>query len=622
MTVTARLEPDPSRTRFAEYRRLLVFLRPHWWRMAGNVVCNVIGAALGAFSYTLLVPFLNTLFRQPNQLGAAAGWVERVQSWTIGAFVDPSNPRRSLAAVIIVIMIVVGIKNVFVWLAGQFGASLQEYVTRDMRDAVFSHMQRLPLRYFQRTKVGQVISKILSDTDQTKALVTELVTRTVQNLANIVATLAFLIAMSVKLTLLSLVIAPLLTVALQPLLKRLRRGYRRSRADFGEATSVLQEVVSGVRLVKSFRGERYEDGRFGGASHHYSDGMVRINRVSALSQPLTEVIGMSIAVLILWVGALDVLANHGMDAASLIVFMTMVMTILPPLKQLSQAPTTAQQSLAAAERLFEVLDEPTEEELDRGTTTVTTFERSVEFDDVSFSYDAEPVLRDIDFEAPKGSVVALVGASGAGKSTLVDLIPRFYEPTGGAIRIDGVDTRDISLASLRSLTGIVSQDTVLFNDTVRNNIAYASAERFSQEQIERAARAANAHDFIMALPQQYDTVLGERGTRLSGGQRQRLAIARALLVDPPILILDEATSALDTESERLVQEAVDRLLEGRTVFVIAHRLSTITHANLILVLDQGRIVERGTHAALLAERGAYHRLHALQYRDERATAGV
>jgi subfamily B ATP-binding cassette protein MsbA len=327
-------------------------------------------------------------------------------------------------------------------------------------------------------------------------------------------------------------------------------------------------------------------------------------------------------VLILWIGALAVLSNRGMDAASLIVFMTLVMTLLPPLKQLSQAPTTAQQSLAAAERLFEVLDEPTEVELDRGARTIKTFEHSVEFDDVSFAYDTDPVLSDITFDAPKGSIVALVGASGAGKSTLVDLIPRFYEPTVGQIRIDGIDTREITLASLRALTGIVSQDTVLFNDTVRNNIAYASAGQFSQEQIERAARAANAHDFIMALPQRYDTVLGERGTRLSGGQRQRLAIARALLVDPPILILDEATSALDTESERLVQEAVDRLLAGRTVFVIAHRLSTITHANTILVLDHGRIVERGTHAGLLAERGAYYRLHALQFRDERVAAGV
>ena len=305
-----------------------------------------------------------------------------------------------------------------------------------------------------------------------------------------------------------------------------------------------------------------------------------------------------------------------MKAAELIVFMMMVMRLLPPLKQISQAPTTAQQAIAAAERLFDVIDRPTEAQMDRGTRTITAFDRAVEFQNVSFAYDDEPVLRDVSFVARRGTVVALVGASGAGKTTLVDLIPRFYEPTNGSIRIDGVDTRDITLGSLRALTGIVSQDTVLFNDTVRNNVAYGAGGRYTQDQIERAARAANAHDFITALPLGYDTILGERGTRLSGGQRQRLAIARALLVDPPILILDEATSALDTESERLVQEAVDRLLTGRTVFVIAHRLSTVVHADLILVLDHGRIVERGTHGELLAERGTYFRLHSLQFRDE------
>jgi subfamily B ATP-binding cassette protein MsbA len=607
------------------YWRLLQFLRPHWWRMAGNILANVVAAGLDAFSFTLLIPFLNALFNAPSLLPKAAGsvhWLADLQKTTIGAFLDPSQPQRSLAAMILAIMAIVGVKNIFVWSAGQLGASLQEYVTRDMRDAVFGHMQRLSLGYFQRTKAGQIISKILSDTDQTKALVTELVTRTVQNVAQIIATIAVLLVMSPKLTLLSLVIAPLLTLALQPLLRRMRRGYRRSRADFGEATSVLQEVVHGIRLVKSFGGERYEDRRFGDANHRYSDGMVRINRVSALSQPFTEVIGMAIAVMILWIGAIDVLSHRGMDAASLIVFMTLVMRLLPQLKQLSQAPTTAQQSLAAAERLFEVLDQPTEEQLDRGTRRVGTFSRTIEFDRVSFAYDGDLVLRDVSFDAPKGWVVALVGPSGAGKSTLVDLIPRFYDPSSGRILIDGVDTREITLDSLRALTGIVSQDTVLFNDTVRNNIAYGGAKRFTLEQIERAARAANAHNFIMALPQGYDTVLGERGTRLSGGQRQRLAIARALLVDPPILILDEATSALDTESERLVQEAVDRLLTGRTVFVIAHRLSTVVNADLILVLDDGRIVERGTHGALLAERGAYFRLHSLQFRDERAPATV
>ena len=269
------------------YRRLLRYLRPHWWRMTGNVLSNVVAAALGAFSFTLLIPFLNALFTKQSLLPRAAGWISNVQARTIGIFLDPTRPQRSLGAVIIVVMIVVAVKNVFVWLAGQFGASLQEYVTRDLRDAVFRHMQRLPLRYFQQTKVGQIISKILSDTDQTKVLITELVTRTVQNAANIISTIAVLLAMSVKLTLLSLVVAPLLTLALQPLLKLLRQGYRRSRADFGEATSVLQEVVSGIRLVKSFAGERYEDQRFGDASHRYSDGMVRINRVSTGVHPVS-----------------------------------------------------------------------------------------------------------------------------------------------------------------------------------------------------------------------------------------------------------------------------------------------------------------------------------------------
>src|SRR4051794_18693167 len=535
----------------------------------------------------------------------------------VGAFLNPADRLGSVETMMVAIIAIVALKNVFVWLAGQLGASLQENVTRDLRDSVFRHLQRLPLRYFQRTKTGQIISRVLSDTEQTKALITELVTRTLQNLAQIVGTIVILLNYSVRLTFVALVIAPLLTLSLQPVLRKLRKWHRRLRGDYGEITSVLQEVGSGVRLGESFRGEPYEDTRFTEASHRYSAGMVRITRIASLSQPMTEMIGTSVAMLILWIGAREVLLDGpgAMDSATLITFMIMVMRLLPPLKQLSQAPTTAQQSFASAERLFEVLDQPTEMQLDRGTRQVEGLREAIAFEGVSFAYDDEPVLRDVSFVARRGEVVALVGASGAGKSTLVDLIPRFYEPTSGVIRLDGVDTREITLASLRGLTGIVSQDTVLFNDTVRSNIAYGAVSRFTDEQVAAAARAANAHGFIAELPQGYDTVLGERGTRLSGGQRQRLAIARALLTDPPILVLDEATSALDTESERLVQEAIDRLLAGRTVFVIAHRLSTVVHADQILVLDRGEIIERGTHVELLARHGTYHRLHAAQMRS-------
>ena len=590
------------------YPRLLGFLRPHWWRMVGTIACNLVAAVLDVFTITLLIPFLNALFNQPQ-----TGLITEIQQRIVGSFLDPADRMGSLRNVLILIMVAVVVKNLLIWLSSQLGASLQEYVTRDLRNAIYRHLQHLPLPYFTRTKTGQLLTRVLNDTQQTKAVITESVTRSIQSAAMVVTSIVALFTISWRLALLTLVIAPLLIGLLQPVLRSLRRGHKRLSNQFGDMTAVVQEAVSGIRLVKSFGGEDYEYGRFREASDRYARGMMRVTRLAQLAIPITETVGTGVAVIVLWFGAREVLVSGTIDGTTLIAFLALTLRILQPLKQLSQVPTVAALSMAAAERVFEVLDAESEYDRDRGTRTVSALSQGVEFDHVTFAYEQAPVLDNVSFTARRGDITAIVGASGAGKTTLVDLIPRFYEPTKGVIRLDGVDTREIGLRPLRSLIGIVSQDTVVFNDTVRSNLAYGASGRFTDEQVVAAARAANAHDFISQLPDGYDTVLGERGTRLSGGQRQRIAIARALLVDPPILILDEATSALDTESERLVQEAIDRLLRGRTVFVIAHRLSTVANATQILVLDHGRVVEQGTHDELLARRGTYHRLHALQF---------
>jgi subfamily B ATP-binding cassette protein MsbA len=582
--------------------------------MAITVVANLFAALLDGFAIALLIPFLNILFHQPAT-AMPKGVVAQMLDAVVGGRIIPGDEMRSLRNVIILVMIAVILKNLLVWVAGQFGATLQEYVTRDLRNAVYRHLAHLPLGYFTQMKAGQILSRVINDTFETRLILTQIVTQSLQSASLVLVYIVILFSISWKLSLIALVILPLLGFSLQPMLKKLRRGNLRRGNVHGEMTSVLQETISGIRLVKASGTESYEEARFAEGSNKYARSSLKLTRLALLAPPITEIIGTVIAVLILWIGAWQVLRDGTMTGATLLAFLTLVLRLLQPLKQLSQMRTTAQSSLASAERLFEILDSPAEFQRDRGTREKAAFERELRFESVAFSYGGAPVLTGIELTARKGEVIALVGPSGSGKSTLVDLIPRFYEPTHGRILLDGVDTREIKLPALRALTGIVSQETVLFHDTVRNNIAYGAPGKYTHAQIEAAARAANAHDFILELPRGYDTLLGERGTRLSGGQRQRLAIARALLSDPPILILDEATSALDTESERLVQEAIDRLLRGRTVFVIAHRLSTIAHADQILVLERGEIVEQGSHAELLARRGAYHRLYSLQFGD-------
>jgi len=607
------------------FRELLRFLRPYAPLFALSLAATVVGSLLDGLSFVLLMPFLRAVFSESALIPAAGGTgADRFLEWAFGDLLVNVTPAVAFRNVVLLILVAVTLKNVALYAARLGGATVQERVVRDLRNALYTHLQGMRLDFFQRTRGGQLLTRMLADTEQARFLVGDLAAQALQALCTTIVYLVILMWMSWRLTAMALVLAPLLVVSLRPLLWRLRGRLRHTMHERGELTSLMQETVAGVRLVKAYAAEPYERRRFGDASDRYARGVLKWQRLALLSNPISETFGAIVTVMLLWVGA-SMAAGPGasLEPEAFIIFLFIALRLLTPLKYLANVPTQAAQHLAAAERVMEVLRETPGEAVASGTETVSGFTRGIEFKGVHFSYDGNaPVLTDVSFTAAKGEIVAIVGPSGSGKSTLVDLLPRFVEPTGGAILLDARALTEITLPSLRGLMGIVSQETVLFNDTVRANIAYGAPERFGADAIEAAARAANAHAFIDRLPQRYDTVLGERGTRLSGGERQRIAIARALLRDPPILILDEATSALDTESERLVQEAVDRLLVGRTVFVIAHRLSTVQHASQILVLEAGRIVERGRHVELLARGGTYRRLYELQFRDAPLPGGA
>ncbi len=603
------------------YLRILGYLKAHGAIFAAAVAATFIFAGLDAFSFLLFAPFLEALLTEPgaarpDTVSVGDDTLDRILNGTVGRFVDlQAPPQEAIRGIIFFILVVFAVKNVFDFLKTYLMARVQQGVTRDLRDDVYDHLLELDMAFFGRTKMGQILSRLTYDVEQLRTLVAKELGKVVSSVFEFWAVLAGALIISWKLTLAAFIVVPLTMGIWGPLIRKLKRNDRRVLDAAADVNSHIQETLAGIRLVKSSSTEGYERERFHGLTLRYYNRFLRSEKLRALASPITEMLSAVGTVVLLWYGARLVLVSRELSGPEFITFLGLSLKLYSPVKYLAKFPALIQPGLVGAERIFEFMDAPVEIRDADGARPFPGLKEEIAFEGVSFEYrPGEPVLQDLSFTARRGSVVALVGPSGAGKTTVLDLLGRFYEVTGGRITVDGSDIRDFSLKGLRSSLGIVSQETVLFHDTVLANIAYGRPDA-TREEIERAARAAFAHDFVLQFPQGYDTVVGERGTSLSGGQRQRLAIARAILRDPPILIFDEATSALDTESERVVQQAIERLLEGRTVFVIAHRLSTIQRSDQILVLDGGRIVERGTHQALLEMGGLYRRLYELQFSD-------
>lgn len=600
-------------------RRIFGQIAPYRGRYGLAILLYFFGSVMDGMTIVLLIPLFKHIFNTTGALQGGGSSLERFTTWLLSPVLDGTTPDQAVLRVVGLLSATILLKNIGNYAAGQLSVAVQEGVVRDLRSKLFSHLMTLDLRLFQKMRGGQILQRVINDVEQAKTVVNTTLARLLQNIFEIIVAATILLSASWRLTLLAFVGAPLLIIGMQFLVKRLRRHTRAREDEKGDMNAHVSERIGAMKLIRSYGAEDEESRRFYDQASAYRKKAIRTQRYATLTSPLTEVFGGMVLVLIIWGGTRSVLGGaDGLTPETLISFLITALRMMSPIKSLSQFPANIAIALASADRVYQLLDMPSTE-VDAPDAREARFAREVTFDHVRYSYGEDTeVLHDVNFTINRGEVVALVGPSGSGKTTLIEMLPRLHDPTAGAVRLDGVPITALTRRSVRALMGMVSQDTVLLNDTVRNNITFGHPGA-TDAQVEAAARAANAFEFIAALPEGFATMLGERGTRLSGGQRQRIAIARALLRDPPLLLLDEATSALDTESERLVQEAIDRLMADRTVLVIAHRLATVRDADRIMVLEEGRIVEQGSHDELYRAGGLYRKLYDLQFREESTT---
>jgi len=604
------------------YRRMGQLLFHFWPYIFISSLAAIVFVFLNTASIWLTASLINNILADFDKIvQAQAEWAgkagltlnEKLKYWT-NVLILRETPLESLKILCLSILTVFFIKNIFLYIKNILLRIVELKLVKEIRDRLYIHIQTLSLGYFNRQHTGSITSIVMNDVEQLQIALAVVFQRLFVEPINILTFVALLFIISWKLALIAIIIIPLAGITIFSIGRSIRRKSRRTQAKIAEIMQILTETVTSIRIVKAFVNEKEEVKNFTRESKHYFKLLLKRARLDLIAGPTTETFGVIIGVVLLWYGGMEVLAQKGVSAEDFIRFILILFSILGPIKQLSNVNLKIQIGAASAERIFGLLDTPPEIVEDPDPIELDVFNNAIEFDQIYFEYSDtdERVLDEVSFTIKKGEIVALVGPSGSGKSTIADLIPRFFDVSKGALRIDGNNVRKISFSSLRGSMGIVTQEVILFNDTIRKNIAYGQSD-VTEEAIQKAAKAANALEFIEQSPDGFDTLIGERGVNLSGGQKQRLAIARALLKNPPILILDEATSALDTESEKMVQKAIEVLMKDRTVLVIAHRLSTVQNADKIVVLDKGKILEVGSHNELYEKGGLYRRLYDIQF---------